>query len=119
MSRSDQRRASSESDQEVDLALATLPPSLQVLLRHHLRRRQLRALHTERSPSTVRELMTRDGLATEDRSRLNYHARELERAGALIVVDEFPAYRSELAQDGDVIAYLDATRLVDQRTMHD
>lgn len=97
----------------------SLAPEFQELMRHPLRRRLLRALHTQRLPSTVRELMSREGLTKEASARLNYHARLLARAGLLTVVEELPVYRSQLAKDADALAYLEATREADERATRD
>jgi DNA-binding transcriptional ArsR family regulator len=104
-----------ELDYAADLAQGTLPPRLQELLLHPVRRRLLRALHTQRLPSTVRELTSREGLVDETSGQLSYHAGELGRAGLLTIVEELPVYRSELARDAEVLAFLAATHEGDRR----
>jgi DNA-binding transcriptional ArsR family regulator len=103
------------TDPAIERALSTLSPELHHLLAHPLRRRILRALHTERVPSPVSEILSREGLSGEASSRLNYHARQLVDAGAVEVVDELPVYRSQLASDPAVLACLQASAADDAR----
>ncbi len=48
------------------------------------------------------------------RGRLRYHAQQLANGGVLAPIEQSPVYRSQVAQDMDIRALLDATPEVDR-----
>lgn len=95
-------------------ALASLSAELEQLLQHPLRRRILRALHEQRVPSTLREVLSNEKLSRVPTRRLAYHAQQLAKGGVLASVDLLPVYRSQVAHDVNVRLLLDATAEVDR-----
>ncbi|MGV1047943.1 MAG: hypothetical protein ACOYD4_05395 [Solirubrobacterales bacterium] len=88
---------------------------VEVLLKHPVRRKLLRALTHRRAPSTVTELMGYEGLSKEASSCLNYHARVLATAGLVEVIDELPVYRSLVTTDGTISALLRESEELDNK----
>lgn len=99
---------------ETEAALLSLPVDLRQVLQHPLRRRILRAFHEQRLPSTLREVLVNEGLSRVPSGRLRYHAQQLANGGVLAPIEQSPVYRSQVAQDMDIRALLDATSEVDR-----
>lgn len=105
------RRASNRASEP---ALALLPAEFGKLLQHPLRRRILRALHEQRLPSTLQEVLINEGLSRVPTGRLEYHAQQLANGGVLTLIELSPVYRSQVAHHNEIRALLDATAEVDR-----